>query len=96
MPATPPQVIRKSASTTVSDVPIPSAARSITINPVTSSVDVQVAFQAGQANTAGQYMTLQAGQPFTLENADGSLIDPLTLSLYAGSAVVVEFVIVYP
>lgn len=72
---------------------IPSGTTRIYANPRTTTVTVQYAFSGDEANTTGKNGQLTNGQSLNLDvNAGDFFADGLTLSFFAGSAVVVDLV----
>lgn len=64
---------------------------SLVIIPLTTTVDLQLSFEAAKSNEVGKYVTLEDGRSVALDHLwDGS--EDAELYLYAGSAVNVSVI----
>ncbi|MFN2638178.1 MAG: hypothetical protein ABR585_14260 [Gemmatimonadaceae bacterium] len=84
--------VRRTASTTVLSHKFQTELQVLSIVPQTA-VALQVSWNDGGGNTAGQFFTIPAGGTYTIEAPAGKTIDAgLVVSLYAASSVVVDLV----
>lgn len=75
------------ASVITEAILIPAGATRLLINPLTSTTDVQGAFNTQDANTTGRFFSLLDGQALELTVNAGDAFPALTLTFFATTAV---------